>query len=1120
MKKFLMFFSLYLCLVLINVTSALAQATATAELRGRVLDPNGAAVSGATITATDTNKGTARSVTADSDGNYVILSLPPSIYTVKVEAAGFATKTYNNVTLEIGQQSALDVDLALGQAGAVVDVLAGEQQLVDTERTQQSSIISARQLNNLPINRRNFLDFALLTPGVNDADNINDSTDFRVAQTPQSGLSFGGNNGRGNSVNIDGSTADTPSGGARDVLSQEAVQEFQVDRNSYSAEFGGASGGLINIVSKTGGNNYHGSAFGYFRDKRFDARNAFDGNPNGKSPFNRQQFGGSFGGKIIENKTFFFVSAEGLRQNQTSFITLNQSLTDGLRLAPASAAGDQNAFLNYLASRPTLAPLAVGVRNVLTVPSSRPATSTNRGTGTTEIFAATNGQFPAKDSSALLTGRIDHTFSDTDTGFARLNYTRTSSENDATGALNAVSRGRKVQSPSGGILLSENHIFNNTTVNELRAQLSYYRLTVTPNDPNGPEINILGFGNFGRDIFLPSDSITKQFDLSDTLSLVRGSHTIKTGAVFSYARVSTNSQTYLPGTFRFGALPFSTVFSSAQRNAIVGTTATGAACLAAPIGGQVGADITSGFITAAQGAALRNSLCNANNTINPLQAYNINVPQVYQQGFGLPYFATNTDKFSVFGQDTWKVRPNITLSYGLRYFIQKEEKPLPLDKNNFQPRVGFSWDIFNNAKTVIRAGAGIFTGQIDNQVTNVTNTLASGTNPENINIVVSAVTLPGTYSSAFIYQTLLAQGVIGSRQIVASDLTQFGLNTAPGRPLEARIRIGQNFQNPETYQFSGAIQQDLGAGFAMEVSYLHSRGIHLVRPVDVRKYSVIGTSPFTGQPIVNATELGCYTVPGVPAAGYNCSATGGALTGNFLPRFALDAEYQSVANTFYDAGTLQVTKRFARNYSLNANYTLSKTIDEATDFNTDYLAQNPLNVRDDRSLSAFDQRHRVVLSGVIVSSSKNIFLKDFVFAPIFTAGSGRPFNLLIGTDTNNDSRLYNDRPALAGRNTGKGAPYYSFDMRLARRFFAKEQRYLELTFEAFNLFNHVNYNGINNVVGTACVANFATNPNCAGASTVIPINARGSNQVSPTSPLGFTSAAPSRQLQFGVRYNF
>lgn len=1109
MKNFSMI--LFSCLLFIcGANFIFAQATATAELRGNVKDPSGATVAGATVTATDNAKGTTRTVTSDADGNYVILALPPSTYTVKIESSGFAAKTVNNVLLEVGQQLALDVDLTVGDVGAVVDVAAGEQELVDTERTQQSTVISGQQLSNLPINRRNFLDFALLTPGVSDADNVNDSTDFRVAQTPQSGLSFGGNNGRGNSINVDGSTADTAAGGARSVVSQEAVQEFQVDRNSYNAEFGGASGGVINIVSKTGSNQLHGSAFGYFRDRRFDARNAFDFNPDGKSPYNRQQFGGSIGGKIVENKTFFFASGEGLNQNLTSFVTLNDSLNGTFRLAPDTQTSSQNALLNYLATKPQFAATAAGLRAVLTNPSAR----------TLNLYASTNGQFPAKDKTALISGRIDHTFSESDTAFVRLNYAKIDNENQATGALNAVSRGRAIDNPSGGILFSENHTFNNTTINEFRAQFSYYRLKVTPNDPFGPEINILGYGNFGRDIFLPSDSITRQFDLADTVSMVRGSHTIKFGGVYQFNRISTNSETYLPGTFRFGSLPFGVFFPdpdirtpTVNENPVITTI-------------QGDPDLTP-----TQKAFFLNTL--ANTSINALQAYNANLPQVYQQGFGLPQFASNGQKFSVFGQDTWKIRPNITLNFGLRYYVQKEADPVPVDKNNLQPRVGFSWDIFNNGKTVLRAGAGIFTGQIDNQITNVTNTLASGTEPYNINIVVSTIQLPGSFSAARIYQTLLAQGVIGQRQIQASDLTQFGLITTPGRPLEARIRLGQDFQNPETYQVSGAIQQNLGGGFVAEASYLFTRGLHIVRPVDVRDYvpitstaqsppstcaSVNGVfiSRFTGLPCLFPTERGVFNVPGITLPNVP-----GTLTLPIpLPLYALDAEYQSVANSFYHAGTLQITKRFSRNYSINANYTFAKAIDEATDFNTDYLAQNPSRVRDDRALSAFDQRHRAVFSAVLISPFENAFLKDFVFSPIFTAGSGRPFNLLIGTDTDGDSRLYNDRPAGVARNTGRGEAYYTFDMRLARRFFAKEQRFLELTFEAFNLFNTVNYNGINNVVGTACVENFALNPNCANATTVIAADARGREGVSPTSPLGFTSAAPARQLQFGVRFNF
>jgi hypothetical protein len=236
-----------------------------------------------------------------------------------------------------------------------------------------------------------------------------------------------------------------------------------------------------------------------------------------------------------------------------------------------------------------------------------------------------------------------------------------------------------------------------------------------------------------------------------------------------------------------------------------------------------------------------------------------------------------------------------------------------------------------------------------------------------------------------------------------------------------------------------------------------------------------------------------------------------------------DNIYEQTANSFYHGFTAQVQRRFARNFSLNAHYTLAKSIDEVVDFNSDWSAQNPLNLRLDRSLSAFDQRHRLVLSGVLQSSAENLLLKNWVFAPIFVAQSGRPFNLLLGFDANADGRSQSDRPGQAGRYTGQGEAFYSFDMRLGRRFFVKEGRYLELTFEGFNLFNRTNFIGINNVLGAACTTSDGASfvpCTAAGATNLTNYRLRGRRGLRTTDPLGFTSSFDPRQLQFGARFNF
>jgi hypothetical protein len=435
---------------------------------------------------------------------------------------------------------------------------------------------------------------------------------------------------------------------------------------------------------------------------------------------------------------------------------------------------------------------------------------------------------------------------------------------------------------------------------------------------------------------------------------------------------------------------------------------------------------------------------------------------------------------------------------------------MPTNYKNIQPRLGFSWDPRHDGKMAIRGGYGIFVGSIDNQIVNVVNELSGLGRPGDINIVLATATSNalGLPTSIQLYQTLLAQGVIGNRTITAADLAQFGLVPGPGRPLEVRFGVGPNYRNPTTQQASLAVQRDLGAGYGIEVSYLFSRGAHLTRSHDINEFKATG-------PISALSGTPTFIRFANPALGQ---------TTDFLNPLRLqDNQYESTANAFYHAGTIQLTKRLSRNYTINANYTYSKAIDEVTDFNSDFSAQNPLDLRAERALSAFDQRHRFVFSSMFRSPVKgnttlSRLFSDWTLSPIFIAGSGRPFNVVLGIDANGDGVSTRDRPCVraaagqpcapnsnVGRNAGHGAPFYNVDMRLARRLSFTESKYIEVTAEAFNLFNHTNFNGITNVIGTTPLTDG---------------HPQGIKGLAPTMPFAFTSAAPARQMQFGVRFNF
>jgi Carboxypeptidase regulatory-like domain len=1063
---------LIVLLMLTGSISAFAQASgSSAELRGQVVDITGSAIKGAAITITDLAKGSTRSTTTDGEGNYAFVGLLPSNYEIKVSANGFATST-GKVALTVGQQANISFKLAAGRVEANVEIVAGGE-IVDTNRTEQSSTVDAKQISNLPINRRNFLDYALLTPGVADADNIADASDFRVAQTPQSGLSFGGNNGRGNSISVDGAEANSASGGVQATISQEAVQEFQIVRNSYSAEFGGAAGGVVNIVSKSGENSIHGGAFGLFRDQHFDARNFFDYNSDGKSTFNRQQYGGSLLGPIKQDKTFFFTAIERLSQDRTTFVNL---LTDPNIFQPTAS---QTALLGFLEGNPAFTELANTLRGRLTTtPQSFPETI--------DLFENASGQFPFDEDQTQFSARLDHNFSDRSSGYLRFNLTDSVFENQAAGALTAVSRGRTIDIFNGGMVGSHNYQFSPTMFNELKLQFSYTRAGYLPNDPNGPELNIEGYGLFGRDSHLPSLSIDRHYDVYDNVTKALGDHTLKFGGSMFFHRRGLNDQPFIGGRFNFQpAIQLDRVIEMGSSQETV--------------------TAIKDFLQRTQPDLLPNLVA----PINSIQAFNFGLPASFQGGFGDPTAFYSMNRYALYLQDAWKVRPNLVLNYGLRYSLHDEPFNIPTYERDFQPRVGFSWSPRGDGKTVIRGGAGIYTGFLNVGIAHVTNKLRGTTDPESIYIVLATATsnAPGLPTSFAVYQTLRDRGVLGNRPIQLSDVNGPPLNITPGpgSPLEVRFRLGPNYRNPTSYQASLGVQRDLGRGFSLELSYLYVRGLHISRNRDTNQ---VGR---TGPP--NSLN---------PLGGPTFDAT----SGNFSnPRRFQDNIYEQTGNSFYHGFTAQVQRRFSKNFSLNAHYTLAKAIDEVTDFNSDWSAQNPLNLRLDRSLSSFDQRHRLVVSGQFQSPFKGAALKNWVFSPIFVGQSGRPFNLLLGFDANTDRRSQTDRPGLAGRNTGLGEPYYSLDIRLGRRFFVREGRFLEITFDAFNLFNRANLLGINNILGAAC-----TTPDgdrftpCADDAATTPrlidYNLRGRRDRKPTEPLGFTSAADPRQFQFGARFNW
>ena len=706
------------------------------EITGTVTDPSGAVLPRVTVNVVETQTGLKRTAITSGTGQYRVVGLSPATYDVSAELPGFATEIRREVTIAIGQTAISDFKLKPSQVATVVEV-TDQPPVVETERGSQADTISQQYITDLPIDRRDYLTFTLLVPGVSDATRLAGDQDFRVKQTPTSGLSFYGSNGRGNSVTVDGGETSGDSGGVRLTLGQDAVQEFQINRSNYAADLGSATGASINIVTKSGTNNVHGSLYGFFRNDGMDARDPFafnsalatdptfsnfnttsTGHPI-KNSLSRQQYGGAIGFPIQKDKTFLFASFEGLRQNSQNSVPL---LTDSSIFAGPSAAAATNPFgqsdprfgqqaiVSALAqstnpSVPCLntptgvlfepAPVCAfalqGILSVTPTPGSNPfvtAGQTALNAFLVSQFETQGGVFPYDTREYLASGRLDHRFNVNNEVSFTYRYGHDVEQSPDVQSLTAFSAGSSIHTYDNNLQAAWYRQFTPKMQNEARVQLDYNSFNVIPNEPGQVGLQIPSFiNNLGTNIFLPNITILRRYEFADNFTVIRGHHTFKFGGSELLRGNHTESHTFFPGRFVFGSLP---------------------------------GFLISPCLTATSGANPCTGAPSSGANINPLQSASFGLPQVYQQGFGNPTYPYYTRPLTeLYAQDSWKITPSFTLDYGLRYTLDTQFAPLTTYKKDFAPRVSFAWDPFKNHKTVIRGGYGIFYGPVDVQIPDV-----------------------------------------------------------------------------------------------------------------------------------------------------------------------------------------------------------------------------------------------------------------------------------------------------------------------------------------------------------------------------------------------------------------
>jgi len=1084
---------------------AVAQIT-TATIVGTISDPGGAQVPAAAVTARNVDTGLKRTVVSGDDGNYRIEFLPVGNYTVEVTATSGFKKAYRDgIVLRVNDIARIDFALEVGNVAEVVTVTTAPPE-INTSSPELGRTVQSHEIENLPLVERNVYTLLDLTPGVQSNNNgvataSTGTSTFILGYPEQRTLINGGTDGGTGSVNyyLDGGINMTNLRNTGNILpNPDAIQEFKVQTNAYNAEYGRFASGIINVITKNGTNKFHGSLFEFVRNTVFNANDY--GSTLARAPYHRNQFGGTVGGPIKQDKAFFFFSYAGLRQATSTFLS-------GARVPTAlERAGNFTASATKPTDPATNSPFVCNgvthvicpnrvdpvARNIIDNFIPLPNSTLPNGNPGWQGYISTPYNFDE------YLGKVDYQLNDAHRlNFSYFNTGGTSTTRGGNGNLpwsfqDSTWRQHSINASDVWIISGEkiNQIWLtfsknfggriNTPGTSLTDLGSLFTIQGAP---NLPQITVNGYFTLGQQIGGPTAG-TNFYAIRDTFSWVKGRHSLKLGGEFSLNKDIQDTLLNNYGVFTFNA-------NSTQRIAVPNGTPP---------------------VTAAAGNAFADFL--------------IGIPSAVSQDAPVTAY-TNTWYSALFVQDDFRVNPRLTLNLGLRWDVQTpptdplnrvvnyvpglrstfiptapvgaqfygdpgvERGGIPTSFNHFSPRIGFAWDIFGDGKTSLRGAFGVFYGSISG---NEWNTMT------NFQPFSTRLTFPN------INQRTNSQGVPLGATLVNPYNAFPGGNPFPYRGTFTAggglFPVAADFVWPRTYQMNLSIQRQLTKDIVVGAAYVgtESRNLPFARDVNY--------------PVLTPT-----------------ATTNNVLARRPNPAFGAVLLLQSDQSANYHGLQLTAAMRMTHHISFNAFYTFSKTLSSVQLYNstTQGQAQNFSNLSEDKGAGDTDQHH-------VFNASFNFrpdyykgenrvaraLLIGWSISSIIKIRSGLPFTVTNGADANLDgvgtdrAQLIGDphidnptaamwfnpaafarNPVVTGvaidgtsaRNLLYGPSYHGFDLTISRDIRLGERYKLNLRAEGTNVFNTVNLGQPGSTAGTTTLG-------------VI------------------TSAGAMRKVQFGARFTF